>query len=708
MPEAAGRLKQLKTLLAEGQLQQAQLLASEWWQSQARLDWALAWARLLSRPQPDLASDWYQKILLGWPEHQPALRGLAELALAQRQFKVALAYWQKLVQLNPSAEHLNNLAAVALEAAEPELAEQSFKQALVRRPDLWQAAYQLGSLLLRLRPAEALDYFRQCLGPLPASQINPLCRLLYDKALALIQQRQISLAQAYLAFCCELPTYLPAGNALSIPLAEIYAARASCLSYSGTQAEVQQCYAQAIRLSDTPLAYRWAQLNALPFIYQSQAELLACREGFWQQLESFREDVLAGISPEQFRALGSVARLPFLLAYQGFNDRELVKSLGQLWSELYRQQGQWLNLAQPLRSKGPIRVGFVSSCFYHHSVTLCFHEAITRLAASEDFEVSCLYLGSRQDHWTEHLRQRVQYFVQLPGQLRAEDLRPLQQDVLIYTDIGMDSRAYQLALHRLAPIQCVLPGHPVTTGLPEMDYYLSGSLSEPEYTLAQSHYTEQLVLIADDLARFSPVSAPQRILSRAELGLPEAKHLYFCPMTLFKFHPDFDQALAEILRRDSQAIIYLARYYQTDLHRLLQERFERLLPDVAGRIRFVPWLDQQALYSLILQADAVLDSFHFGGGSTSRMVLGLGQPYVSWPAEFLRGRISYGCYRRMGLEDRLPDSFEAYVSEALRLGTDADYRQQRQQEIAARAQRLFEFAPVAGELADFLRRVVKG
>ena len=39
---------------------------------------------------------------------------------------------------------------------------------------------------------------------------------------------------------------------------------------------------------------------------------------------------------------------------------------------------------------------------------------------------------------------------------------------------------------------------------------------------------------------------------------------------------------------------------------------------LAERIQFLPWLDPERFYSLILQADVVLDSFHFGGGSTSR------------------------------------------------------------------------------------------
>ena len=54
----------------------------------------------------------------------------------------------------------------------------------------------------------------------------------------------------------------------------------------------------------------------------------------------------------------------------------------------------------------------------------------------------------------------------------------------------MDIRTYFLAFSRLARVQCVTWGHPDTTGIPNMDYFISSNLIEPKE--ADEHYSEKL------------------------------------------------------------------------------------------------------------------------------------------------------------------------------------------------------------------------
>ena len=59
--------------------------------------------------------------------------------------------------------------------------------------------------------------------------------------------------------------------------------------------------------------------------------------------------------------------------------------------------------------------------------------------------------------------------------------------VIIYPEVGMDRVSAQLAAQRLAPVQCNAWGHPDTSGLPTLDYYLSSDLMEPPDGAAALH-----------------------------------------------------------------------------------------------------------------------------------------------------------------------------------------------------------------------------
>src|SRR5205807_2207952 len=113
-----------------------------------------------------------------------------------------------------------------------------------------------------------------------------------------------------------------------------------------------------------------------------------------------------------------------------------------------------------------------------------------------------------------------------------------QLDVLFYLDIGMDPFTYFLAFARLAPVQCTSLGHPLTSGIPTVDYYLSSRELEPAG--AQEHYSEHLVLLENIPNYFArpQLSGPPRC--RRDFGLEDDSHLYLCVQALFKIHPDFD------------------------------------------------------------------------------------------------------------------------------------------------------------------------
>ena len=81
----------------------------------------------------------------------------------------------------------------------------------------------------------------------------------------------------------------------------------------------------------------------------------------------------------------------------------------------------------------------------------------------------------------------------LPNRFAAavEMLRAAEFDLLYFWEVGTDATNYFLPLARAAPVQCTSWGWPVTSGMDEIDYFISSDMIEPAG--AEAHYSEQLV-----------------------------------------------------------------------------------------------------------------------------------------------------------------------------------------------------------------------
>jgi predicted O-linked N-acetylglucosamine transferase (SPINDLY family) len=268
-------------------------------------------------------------------------------------------------------------------------------------------------------------------------------------------------------------------------------------------------------------------------------------------------------------------------------------------------------------------------------------------------------------------------------------IRDAQLDLLYYWEVGTDSFNYYLPFLRLAPVQCTSWGVQVTSGIPQMDYYLSSELVEPED--ARGHYTENLVLANTLLTYQKRVSLPSSPKPRDYFGISQEQHCYLCAQQLGKFHPDFDAILAGILRRDAKGVVVATG----DTHggfiaNQLRRRFAETMPDVADRIVFIPLQPIPDYLSLVAAADVLLDPLHFAGLNTSYDGFSLNQPVVTLPARFERSRYTLGCYKKMGLSDCVASDPEQYVDIAVALGTDARFRSQVVERIRQASPVLFD------------------
>jgi predicted O-linked N-acetylglucosamine transferase (SPINDLY family) len=276
---------------------------------------------------------------------------------------------------------------------------------------------------------------------------------------------------------------------------------------------------------------------------------------------------------------------------------------------------------------------------------------------------------------------------------------------MLYPDIGMEPCTYFLAFSRLAPVQCATFGHPVTTGIPNVDYFVSSVALEPAD--AQRHYSETLVMLADLPSVIARPPAPGAAPARGDLGIPPGARTYVCAQNPVKFHPEFDAIVAAILRRDPQGVLVLFNGDKNDQwNRLLLQRLQHAQPDVAARVVIVPFLQLDAFLGVLADADAVLDTPYFSGGTSSYEAFAHGIPIIAWDGKFARGRQTAALYRKMGLTELIANGADRYVDLALRLAQDQSWHAQRHADILRRNHVLFDADAAIGELEVFFTDAV--
>ena len=439
----------------------------------------------------------------------------------------------------------------------------------------------------------------------------------------------------------------------------------------------------------------------LPVIVESDQSIDSWRDRFSAGLTNIMhcDDVLTD-------PLAEVGLNHFHLAYQGRNDRDFQRRMADAYLKLCPSLGA-VAPHGPMALQGRrIKIAFVSLNLRNHTVGLLNIGFIEHLDRSR-FEITLVSYAVKGDAVYDRIARAADTVLTVPGDLvRAREMiANAQFDIVYYPDIGMHAFTYYLAFARLAPVQAVGWGHPVTTGIPNVDYFVSCDDMEPDN--AAEHYTEELVRLPDAGGYYERPKHPSEPFDRTAHDLPAGVPLLTCPQSCFKFHPNFDAILKRILDQVPDAQLVLLTSVPATNSALLQDRLKRTLGTVAARVHFVGPLSHDDFLRLVRDADAVLDIPQWSGGRSGYEALAMGAAVVHLPGEFMRGRHTGAFYKIIGVSDCIAADEDAYVDLAVRLLTDNAFRSAVRQKISSASNALFERLEPVRALERFFIQAVE-
>lgn len=381
------------------------------------------------------------------------------------------------------------------------------------------------------------------------------------------------------------------------------------------------------------------------------------------------------------------------LSYHQRDDRALMEKVGALCHRIASEALPDLcaPITSPRRSGKP-RVGFIGTSLRHGSSAPWTLGWIRNLGPT--IETFAFHLHDRIDLVTLEFQKAAGSFYHVPSNMpvpqAARFIRSLDLDLLVYPDVWIGPRNHQFACLRLARNQAAAWGSPETTGLPTMDFFLSGELMET--VNAEAQYSEKLVRLSGSGVCFERQDFPDSGAIREDFSPPGT--FIVCLQHAPKFAPRWDGLWKDVCQATGQPIFVVDK--QGLRSAATYARMER-----AGvRLRKLPYLGMADYFSLIKCADVIVDTPGWNGGITTLHAIQSKAAVVTLPTQSRRGRQSYCFLHQAGAAGLIANDEADFVS----LVADADRRREAMRKMSPNAP--FGDKKAAKSLAQFVQSLV--
>ena len=444
-------------------------------------------------------------------------------------------------------------------------------------------------------------------------------------------------------FVTTSPDELP-GYVFSAPLNEAFKRGGHGIGYellnTGKYRDLQEIYRQ-----QPPSFIRSLFRMSLPPEYANQQEA----DELWETLDRHIAEFEA-LKVDERQALPFVqAFQTFTMAYAGRDVRPyMTRIMGRL-AAIAEVGAPRLTAPLEKRKPGRPRLGYLSKRFQRFNGSLWSVGCLEK--QNPEIETFVISLDEQTPLPSNYKNAEHVLHIPRPPLEAAEIIRGLDLDVLLYTDIGMDGWTFTLANLQLARTHWVGWGHPVTSGSPRIDAYLSSDWMEPDN--GQDYYSERLIRLPFNGLSLKRYQQPVPPMSPAQLGLPENGFLIVA-QSASKLVPAYDELFLRVLDASPLPVVFFTEKAGGPSS-LVSRRLAH------PKAIFREMIEREHYLRALQLAEASIESPAFGGGFTAVDALQVGTPVITLPGQRLCSRLSNGFIRRTGFMDSIASSPEEFV-----------------------------------------------
>jgi len=560
--------------------------------------------------RPKEAEAFYRKVLARKPQHDRALFMLSGLLFEAGRFAEASLFLERLVAAAPHPAYLTNLGEAYRRQGELDAAAAACGRALAEDPELAEAHHNLGLTLMNAgAPDEARPHLERAAALRPES-----AQFQVSLAWMLLRLQRIEESTAHCRRALELAPNLAAAHHHL----------ANALTEAGDRSGAIASYRRAVELDP---ADHDAHSNLILVALTdptSDAASLGAEARAWARLhaEPLREH-----------------RRPHVHDGGGAPDRRL-------------------------------RIGYVSPDFHGHHPLRHFLMPVLRNHDRSLFDIYLYGSVERPDAVTDEYRawagDHFRDIRRMDDVSAAELVRRDRIDILV--DLAVHGAGHRLRLFacKPAPIQMTWLGYAGTTGLDAVDYRLTDRYIDPPgtdlgvYAETSWHLPESFWCydaLEPDLAVRPLPAVATGFITFGCLGSPR------------KVHPGLVSLWARLL--DTVPGSRLLLVAEEHARPAIRQAFESAGIE-ADRIEFTGRLRRRAYLEHYHRIDVGLDTFPFGGGTTSLDAIWMGVPVVTLSGGTALHRAGVSIAMNLALPELVAGSPAEYVSIASELARDPE------------------------------------
>ena len=315
-----------------------------------------------------------------------------------------------------------------------------------------------------------------------------------------------------------------------------------------------------------------------------------------------------------------------------------------------------------------LRIGYVSPDFRQHAVAN-FILPFLRDFDAENFSVTC-YQTSKKDAVTERLKRHHVSWKDLSGRSPRTAARLIAEDhVDILVDLSGHSQnsCLPIMVYKPAPVQVSAIGYTATTGLAEIDFFLSDKVCLPEKE-QPAGFTEKILRTEHCHLCYAPGIV--RDMPPAGIQAPMLQNEYITYGSFNNFAKVTDEVLylwRAILEqvRDSILVIKSKVCSIQSGREIVLERLKKMSFPL-NRVELRPYSpDYLEQYREI---DVALDTFPYNGGLTTCEALYMGVPVVTLRGKSHGSRFGASIMTSADLNELVAQNGMEYVKKAVQLG----------------------------------------